>query len=86
MRAYELSGTIAEKEQRYKEAANFYESAWKFSGYANLPVGFKAAYNFMKSKRFVNAIDVCQQVLKVNPDYPRIKKDILDKSINNLRT
>lgn len=86
VRAYELSGTIAEKEQRYKEAAGFYENAWKFSGYANLAVGFKAAYMFMKSKKFVNAIDVCQQVLKTNPDYPRIKKEILDKSINNLRT
>lgn len=86
VRAYELSGTIAEKEQRYKEAASFYENAWKFSGFTNLPIGFKAAYNFMKGKKYVNAIDVCHQVLKTNPDYPRIRKDILDKSINNLRT
>lgn len=86
VKAYELSGTIAEKEQRYKEAAHFFESAWKFSGNSNPVVGYKAAYNFMKNKRFVNAIDVCEQVLKCNPDYPRIKKDILDKCINNLRT
>lgn len=86
VRAYELSGTIAEKEQRYKDAANYFESAWKFSGNSNPFVGYKAAYNFMKSKKYVNAIDICQQVLKFNPDYPRIKKDILDKSVSNLRT
>lgn len=85
VKAYELSGTIAEKEQHYKEAANFYDSAWKFSGRSNPAVGYKVAYNYMKSKKYADAIDVCHQVLKLNPDYPRIKKDILDKSMNNLR-
>lgn len=86
VKAYELSGLIAEKEQRYKEAANFYDSAWKFSGRTNSAVGYKVAYNYMKSKRYADAIDVCQQVLKINPEYPKIKKDILDKSMNSLRT
>lgn len=86
VKAYELSGTIAEKEQRYKEAANFFDNAWKFSGRSNPAVGYKVAYNCMKSKKYADAIDVCHQVLKLNPDYPRIKKDVLDKSMNNLRS
>ncbi|KAK4881230.1 hypothetical protein RN001_004549 [Aquatica leii] len=85
-KAYELLGFIAEKEQTYKEACSYYDSAWKYSGKMNPSIGYKLAYNFMKSKRHAEAIDVCQQVLKNHPDYPRIRKDILDKCMNNLRT
>lgn len=85
-KAYEYSGFISEKEQRYKEAANYFENAWKYGGKNNPVVGYKLAFNLMKCKKFADAIDVCQQVLKNHPDYPKIKKDILDKSMNNLRT
>lgn len=85
-RAYEYLGFIAEKEQRYKEATQYYESAWKYGGKTNPSIGYKLAYNFMKCKRFADAIDVSNQVLKIHPDYPKIKKDIYDKSLNNLRT
>lgn len=85
-KAYEFAGFIAEKEQSYREAASQYERAWKFGGQSNPAIGYKLAFNYMKGKRYADAIDVCQQVLKVQPDYPRIRKDILEKSRNNLRT
>lgn len=85
-KAYEFSGYIAEKEQKYKEAANHYEAAWKNNGRNNPAIGYKLAYNLMKCKRYADAIDVGQMVYKNHPEYMRIKKDVLDKSINNLRT
>ncbi|XP_014235070.1 tetratricopeptide repeat protein 21B-like [Trichogramma pretiosum] len=86
VRAHEISGIIAEKEQNYKEAAKSYDLAWRYGGRQKLTIGYKLAYCNFKSKRFADAIEICNQVLKANPDYPRIKKDILEKSINNLRT
>jgi tetratricopeptide repeat protein 21B len=79
-KAYEYAGYIAEKDQAYRDAANQYEYAW------NPTIGYKLAFNYMKGKRHADAIDVCQQVLKIQPDYPRIHKEILEKSRNNLRS
>lgn len=84
-KAYEYLGFIAEKEQHYKEAANYFEQTWKFGGKSNPTIGFKLAYCLMKCKKYPDAIDVAQEVLKLNPEYPRVKKDILDKCMNNLR-
>ena len=39
----------------------------------------------MKARRFVDAIDVCHSVLAKHPEYPRIRKDILDKSRASIR-
>lgn len=85
-KAYEYTGFICEKEQRYVDASKNYENAWKHNGRSNPSIGFKLAYNLMKCKKYADAIEICQQVIKMHPDYPRIKKDILDKCINNLRT
>lgn len=83
-KAYELCGQIAEKEQAFKSASVHYEQAWKYSGKQKPNIAHKLAYNNMKSKRFADAIDVCQQVLKLYPDYPSVK-EILEKSRNNLK-
>ncbi|KAK7872002.1 hypothetical protein R5R35_004518 [Gryllus longicercus] len=85
-KAYEYAGFVAEKDQSYREAACQYERAWKFGGCSNPAIGYKLAFNYMKGKRHADAIDVCQQVLHVQPDYPRIRKEILDKCRNNIRT
>jgi tetratricopeptide repeat protein 21B len=85
-KAYELSGFIAEKEQQYRQAAVHYTSAWTLSGKSKPHIGYKLAFNHMKNKRFADAIDICQQVLKMHPDYPSIRKDILDKCRNNLKS
>lgn len=84
-KGYELKGYIDEKEQQYKKAALNYDAAWKFGGKSKPIIGYKLAYNHMKNKKFADAIDACQQVLKLHPDYPSIKKDILDKCRNNLK-
>ncbi|XP_032335495.1 tetratricopeptide repeat protein 21B isoform X1 [Camelus ferus] len=47
--------------------------------------GYKLAFNYLKAKRFVDAIDVCHQVLEAHPSYPKIRKDILDKARTSLR-
>lgn len=86
VKSYEYLGFISEKEQRYKEAATNYELAWKFGNRTNSIVGFKFAYSLMKCKNYPDAIEVTLEVLKLNPDHPRIRKDILDKCMNNLRT
>lgn len=85
-RAFELAGYISEKTQLYAEASKQYKSAWNCGGRSKPHIGYKLAYNYMKTKHFADAIEVCQQVLKLHPDYTIIRKDILDKCRNNLRT
>nr|KAG5695130.1 hypothetical protein BaRGS_017229 [Batillaria attramentaria] len=84
-KAYEYNGFIMEKEQSYKDAAVNYENAWKYGNKNNPVIGYKLAFNYMKAKRFVDAIDICHYVLSAHPNYPKIKKDILDKARASLR-
>ncbi|XP_015604649.1 tetratricopeptide repeat protein 21B-like [Cephus cinctus] len=86
VRAHELAGHIAEREQNYREASARYAQAWKYGGKSKLSVGYKLAYCYLKSKAYADAIEACNEVLRQNVDYPRIRKEILEKSINNLRT
>eukprot|EP00043_Microstomoeca_roanoka_P026514 m.11852 g.11852 ORF g.11852 m.11852 type:complete len:1331 (-) comp6680_c0_seq1:160-4152(-) len=85
-KAWEYMGFIMEKEQSYANAAEFYENAWSFSTGADPVIGYKLAFNYLKARRFVEAIDICHSVLKQNPDYPRIRKDILEKARLGLKT
>lgn len=85
VKAHELCGMIAEKEAVPKVAAGHFDRAWRFSGRSKPAIGYRLAYNYMKAKRYPDAIDVCQQVLKLNPDFVAIRKDVLEKSRNNLR-
>ncbi|XP_068412955.1 tetratricopeptide repeat protein 21A isoform X3 [Eschrichtius robustus] len=84
-KAYEYMGFIMEREQSYKDAATNYELAWKYSHHANPASGFKLAFNYLKDKRFVEAIEVCHDVLKEHPNYPRIREEILEKAQGSLR-
>lgn len=86
VRAHELSGHISEREQNYREASIRYAQAWKYGGKTKLSIGYKLAYCYSKCKAYADAIKVCHEVLRQNPDFPRIKKDILEKSINNIRS
>jgi tetratricopeptide repeat protein 21B len=78
-------GFIMEKEASYKDAAEHYESAWKLEQESNPSMGFKLAFNHLKAKRYVEAIEVCHKVLGSYPDYPKIRKEILDKARSMLR-
>lgn len=84
-KAYELSAQLSEKDQIYRIAAMHYDLAWRYGGKSKPTIGYKLAFNYMKNKRYADAIDVCQQVLKLHPDYAAMKRDILDKCRNNLK-
>ncbi|EFJ52945.1 hypothetical protein VOLCADRAFT_78980 [Volvox carteri f. nagariensis] len=84
-KAWEIMGQIMEKEQAYKDAADHYENAWKHENQASAQVGYKLAFNYLKAKRFVEAVDVCHKVIKTFPDYPKIRKDILEKARMGLK-
>eukprot|EP00442_Polarella_glacialis_P051442 CAMPEP_0115123512 /NCGR_PEP_ID=MMETSP0227-20121206/47587_1 /TAXON_ID=89957 /ORGANISM="Polarella glacialis, Strain CCMP 1383" /LENGTH=1331 /DNA_ID=CAMNT_0002525899 /DNA_START=18 /DNA_END=4010 /DNA_ORIENTATION=- len=64
-KAWEQLGLIYEKEQAYKDAATHYEKAWEFCNEASPSVGYRLAFNYLKAKRYVVAINICQQVLKI---------------------
>ncbi|XP_028292387.1 tetratricopeptide repeat protein 21B [Gouania willdenowi] len=85
-KAYEYRGYIMEKEQAFRDAALSYEMAWKYGNRNNPTIGYKLAFNYLKAKRHVDAIDVCHKVLAVCPDYPRIRKEIMDKARSALRS
>ena len=84
---------MAEKEQNYREAAAHYGRAWSLgasdaggTARSHPALGYKLAFQYMKCKQYADAIGVCQQVLAAHPTYPRIRKDVLEKSRNHLRT
>ncbi|KAJ0406797.1 hypothetical protein ATCC90586_000850 [Pythium insidiosum] len=84
-KAWELLGLIMEKEQSYIDAAECYQEAWTCEGEASASIGFKLAFNFLKAKKFVLAVDVCHKVLDQYPDYPKIRKEILEKAYAGFR-
>eukprot|EP00033_Pygsuia_biforma_P004885 GCRY01005355.1.p1 GENE.GCRY01005355.1~~GCRY01005355.1.p1 ORF type:complete len:202 (-),score=58.88 GCRY01005355.1:53-658(-) len=84
-KAWELLGLIMEKEQAYRDAADNYEKAWAFGGENNPKVGYELAFNYLKAGRLVDAIDICHIVLRQFPDYPKIKKEILEKARKGIR-
>ncbi|XP_054643710.1 tetratricopeptide repeat protein 21B isoform X1 [Dunckerocampus dactyliophorus] len=84
-KAYEYRGFIMEKEQAFRDAAFNYDLAWKYGNQSNPSIGYKLAFNFLKAKRHFDAIDVCHKVLSAHPNYPKMRKDILDKARAALR-
>lgn len=84
-KAWELLGLIMEKEQSYIDAAECYQEAWTCEGEASASIGFKLAFNYLKAKRFVSAVDMCHKVLDQYPDYPKIRKEILEKAYAGFR-
>lgn len=84
-KAWEDMGLIMEKETSYKDAAEYYEKAWEFDCESSAPVGYKLAFNYLKAKEFIKAIDVCYKVLAKHPKYPKIRSDILERAQYFLR-
>lgn len=85
-KAWEQLGLIYEKEQAYKDAASHYEKAWEFSNEASPAVGYRLAFNYLKAKRCVEAINICHLVIKISENYPKIRKDVLEKARQLLRS
>ncbi|KAJ3090291.1 Tetratricopeptide repeat protein 21B [Quaeritorhiza haematococci] len=84
-KAWEYLGHIMEKESSYKDAAEHYENAWKLDRESNPAMGFKLAFNYLKAHRHVDAIDVAHKVLTAYPEYPKIRKEILEKARTCIR-
>jgi tetratricopeptide repeat protein 21B len=59
--------------------------AWKLEFEASASVGFKLAFSYLKCRKFVEAIDVCERVLSLYPDYPRISDEILKRAQESIR-
>lgn len=85
VKAEELMGLIKEKERAFVDAADHYEKAFAMSSRKNEAVGFRLAFNYLKAERFIDCIDVSKEVLKVNPTFPGIQADLIDKARGALR-
>ncbi len=46
----------------YRDAATHYEKAWTYESQASAAVGYKLSFNYLKAKKYVEAIDVCHKV------------------------
>ena len=78
-------GLIKEKERAYVDAANHYEKAFEMSNKKNEAVGFRLAFNYLKAERLIDCIDVSKEVLKVNPNFPGIQTDLIEKARIQIR-
>lgn len=52
----------------------------------NAGVGFRLAFNYLKAQRYTDTIDVGKKILKIYPDYPRLKDDLLQKARSHVRS
>ncbi|XP_072364247.1 tetratricopeptide repeat protein 21B-like isoform X1 [Scyliorhinus torazame] len=84
-KAYEYLGFIMEKEQSYMDAVTNYKLAWTCSNEANPAIGYKLAFNYMKAKMYMHAIDICHKVLKNHPTYPKIQKEVFERARASLK-
>ncbi len=74
-------------ETSYKDAAEHYEQAWRHGQENNATIGYKLAWNYLKAKRFVDAMDVCHHIMQ-SPEannFPKLRKDVMDKARNSVR-
>ncbi|KAH7731473.1 tetratricopeptide repeat protein 21A isoform X1 [Aphelenchoides avenae] len=85
IKAYEYMGFLREREQKFADAAANYEGAWRLCRQRNPAIGYKLAYNYLKCRKLFDCIEVCHIILRQFPNYPKIKKEILDKARANIR-
>lgn len=84
-KAEELIGLIKEKENQYDESSTHYQNAWKLSNMASASIGFRLALNYLKANKLVECIQICAAVLKLYPDYPNIREQIMQRAQESLR-
>lgn len=77
---------IMEKEAAYKDAADHYNKAWVYGNKNQPSIGYKLGFNYLKDKRYYDAIDISHYVIEKFPDFPKIRKDILEKARFQLRS
>jgi len=59
--------------------------AWKLEFEASAPGGYRLAFSYLKSKKYVESIDICEAVLAQYPEYPKIREEILKKAYLGIR-
>ena len=84
-RAWETLGMIKESAGEWREAAEMYDKGWAHAAEQSPALGYKLAFNYMRAEQPAKAIDVCNKVIAKFPNYPKIKKEILSKAVDNLR-
>jgi tetratricopeptide repeat protein 21B len=82
-KAEELLGQIYERKQNHADACRHYEKAWKLNMSGS--IGYRLAFNYLKAKRYVKAVDICRAVLKKYPDYPQIQSEVLSRARASIR-
>lgn len=78
-------GLIKEKEKDHVSAANHYQIAFEMSNKKNPSVGYRLAFNYAKAQRYTDTIDIGRQILKLYPDFPQIKNDLMAKARLQIR-
>ena len=61
-KAHEFMGMIMEKESAYKDAADHYFKAWTYGNKNQPSIGYKLAFNYLKDKRYYDAVDISHYV------------------------
>jgi len=84
-KAEEYLGLIDEKKQNFKGAADHYEKAWTLCMQKSPSIGYRLAFNYLKSKRYIECIDICKNILQTYPDFLKIEKEVLSKAKAALR-
>lgn len=91
-------GFLRERDQKFGDAAANYEAAWKLCKQRNPAIGmslrfslsvfsgYKLAYNYLKCRKLFECIEICHAVLAQYPNYPKIKKEVMDKARAAIRT
>ncbi|KAI5716850.1 hypothetical protein M8J76_013371 [Diaphorina citri] len=85
-KSYELLATIAENREDYDDAVVQYTQACRIIGTSDLALHQKLASLLLKMKRYAEAIDVSQTIMKAHPSYPKVHKQIFEKAMVHLRT
>uniref|UniRef100_A0AC35F4F0 Tetratricopeptide repeat protein n=1 Tax=Panagrolaimus sp. PS1159 TaxID=55785 RepID=A0AC35F4F0_9BILA len=80
IKAFEYMGFLRERQSEFIDAAANYECAWRLGKHRNPAVGFKLAFNYLKCRKNFECIEICLQILQTHPDYPKIRREILDKA------
>ena len=55
--------------ESYKDAAQHYEHAWKFSNKANPSIVYWFAFYYRKAKSFTDAVNVCLEIIDIVQKY-----------------
>jgi len=85
VKAEELMGFIKEKEKAYVDAAEHYQKAWEVSNKKSAGVGFRLSFNYLKAERYIDAIDVGKEIIRVYPNMDKVNTDIIAVARKNLR-